>query len=106
MALTIDKIFNAMPNRFNPEGAGDLSARIQFIFDDEKWFVDIGNGVLKSGKGELDNPTATVKTSKETWAGLVSGKVNGMMAMLSGRLKISGNMGHVMKLQDKNILRR
>ena len=45
-------------------------------------------------------------TSKETWTGLVSGKVNGMMAMIKGKLKISGNMGHVMKLQDKNILRR
>jgi putative sterol carrier protein len=36
----------------------------------------------------------------------VTGEVNGMMAMMSGKLQISGNMGHVMKLQDRNVFGR
>ncbi len=104
--MSVDQYFEGMPERFNPEAAGDLEASIQFLFEEEGWFVRIKEGVITSGKGEVGNPTATVKTTKETWLGMTNGTVNGLMAMMTGKVKISGNVDHVTKLQDKNILRR
>lgn len=42
----------------------------------------------------------TVKTSIETLEKLRSGDLNPMMAMMTGKLKISGDMGLAMKLQS------
>jgi putative sterol carrier protein len=108
MAMTVQEIFTALPGRFNAEAAGDWTAKIQFVFDEgeESWYIDVSEGNINVSQGTVDDATATVNTTTETWVGLVSGEVNGMMAMMSGKLKISGNMGHVMKLQDKNVFGR
>jgi len=41
----------------------------------------------------------TITTSLETLMGLQSGDVNPMMAVMSGKIKIKGDMGLAMKLQ-------
>ena len=48
-----------------------------------------------------DKPADTVvKTSIKTLQGLRDGSINPMMAMMSGKLKIKGDMGLAMKLQS------
>ncbi len=48
-----------------------------------------------------DNPAdCTVITTEETLVGLKTGSVNPMMAMMSGKIKIKGDMGLAMKLQS------
>ena len=108
MPMTVQDIFTALPERFNADAAGDWTAKIQFVFDEgaESWYIDVSDGNIAVAQGTLDDATATVNTTSDTWIGLVTGEVNGMMAMMSGKLKISGNMGHVMKLQDKNVFGR
>jgi putative sterol carrier protein len=108
MPLTVNEIFNALPERFNPEAAGDWTAKIQFNFgeDEDSWFIDVADGSINVGQGTVEDATATVTTTSDTWVGLVTGEVNGMMAMMSGKLQIAGNMGHVMKLQDRNVFGR
>ena len=108
MPLTVNDIFTALPERFNPEAAGDWTAKIQFNFgeDEDSWYIDVADGSINVGQGTVEDATATVTTTSDTWVGLVTGEVNGMMAMMSGKLQIAGNMGHVMKLQDRNVFGR
>jgi len=108
MSLSVNDIFSALPERFNAEAAGDWAAKIQFVFgeDEESWFIDVADGSINVEQGTVEDATATVTTTPETWVGLVTGEVNGMMAMMSGKIQIAGNMGHVMKLQDRNIFGR
>ncbi len=48
-----------------------------------------------------DKPAdCTVITTEETLVGLKTGSVNPMMAMMSGKIKIKGDMSLAMKLQS------
>lgn len=97
------EIFQELPNRFNKDAAGSWKATIQFNISGDKggdWAVKVDNGDVKVDQGVDAAPTCTITTSDETWIGLVEGTVNPMMAFTTGKLKVKGNMGDVMKLQS------
>ncbi len=106
MEITIKDIFEAMPARFNGDAAGDWNANIQFAFDDQAWYVKVNDGACEVAEGTLDDATATIKTATDTWIGMVTGTVDPMQAFMTGKLKVEGNIGHVMNLQDPRIFKR
>uniref|UniRef100_A0A3B3RNK3 Sterol carrier protein 2 n=1 Tax=Paramormyrops kingsleyae TaxID=1676925 RepID=A0A3B3RNK3_9TELE len=64
------------------------------------WVVDV-----KNGKGSVDNDTAkkpdcTIAMSDTDLLSLMTGKMNPQTAFFQGKLKITGNMGMAMKLQN------
>ncbi|MBI4615094.1 MAG: SCP2 sterol-binding domain-containing protein [Planctomycetes bacterium] len=106
MEITVHDIFHAMEKNFLPAGAGDWKAAIQFEIAGPgggDWLVRIGEGKCSAGPGRADAPSATVSTSAETWIGMVTGSVNPQMAFMTGKLKVKGNMGDVMKLSNPKI---
>uniref|UniRef100_A0A665VK63 Sterol carrier protein 2 n=1 Tax=Echeneis naucrates TaxID=173247 RepID=A0A665VK63_ECHNA len=67
------------------------------------WVVDV-----KSGKGSVTNDPdkkadCTISISDTDLLELMTGKLNPQMAFFKGKLKISGNMGMAMKLQNLQI---
>jgi putative sterol carrier protein len=111
MPLTVKDILNAIPSRFDAEAAGDWKADIQFNFShedapEEYWTISVGEGACKVTEGKVENPSATVNTAADTWIGMTTGSVNPMQAFMSGKLKVSGDMGAVMKLQNPKIFKR
>ena len=112
MPITVKDILTRIPGRFDAEAAGDWEATIQFEFsdgdgaDEENWTVNIKGGECSVTEGKIDDPSATVKTAAETWIGMTIGDVNPMQAFMSGKLKVSGDMGAVMKLNNPKIFRR
>ena len=111
MPITVKDILTRIPGRFDAEAAGDWEATIQFEFsgegsDDENWTVAVKGGECTVSEGTIDDPSATVKTAAEVWIGMTTGDVNPMQAFMSGKLKVSGDMGAVMKLNNPKIFRR
>jgi len=51
-------------------------------------------------EGEAENPNITITVTSSDWMDIVSGKLNGQMAFLTGKLKIQGDMSLAMKLQN------
>jgi putative sterol carrier protein len=103
---TCKQVFDAMPSRFKPEGAGDWSATIQFLISGDKggdYTVKIADSTCTVTEGIDPEATATMTTNDETWIGIINGTANPMMAFTLGKIKISGNMGDVMKLQNPSI---
>ena len=103
MAENCKEIFNEMANHFDSAAAGDWTTTIQFNISGDKggdFVLNIEGGNLSVSEGSTDGAKATIETSDETWMGIVDGSTNPMTAFTLGQLKIKGDMGAVMKLQN------
>lgn len=76
-----------------------LGATFKFVLDDQAIFID-GTGDANVVSMEDNEADCTITTSSETLAKLQSGDLNPMMAVMSGKVKIKGDMGLAMKLQS------
>ncbi|XP_077580010.1 sterol carrier protein 2 [Stigmatopora nigra] len=67
------------------------------------WFVDVknGNGSVTNESGTKADCTLTM--SDQDLLDLMTGKLNAQMAFFKGKLKITGNMGMAMKLQNLQV---
>lgn len=100
---TPSELFKEMPKQFNAAKAGDLNAAVVFDLsgdDGGQWTVQIADGKCDILNNAADNPTATVKMAAEDYTDMVSGKLNPMMAFMSGKIKVDGDLNSVMKVQQ------
>lgn len=106
MSQTPKEVFDTMPSRFNPQGAGDWQSSIQFNLSGDNggnWHVTVENGACTVQDGQAATPTATVDMPAETWVGISNGTVNPMTAFMKGQIKIKGKMGDVTRLNDPRV---
>lgn len=97
----IAQIFPAMCQRFLPEKAEGINAIIQFDLSGDNgglYWLRIADGKCESGEGQADSPKVTLKVAADDYYSVVNGAMNPTQAVLSGRLKIQGDIGLAMKL--------
>jgi putative sterol carrier protein len=102
-------LFTEMAARFDAAAAGDWNAVLQFAVAGERggdFTVRIADGACTVREGTATDATCTVTTSDEVWLGVVDGSVDPMTAFMTGKLKVKGNVGDALKLQDRAIFRR
>ena len=83
-----------------------MNATYQFDLtgdDGGQWFATVADGAGKIESGTAENPNITITMASGDFVDMAQGKLDGTMAFMSGKLKIKGDMGLAMKLQ--NILR-
>ncbi|MGH7321267.1 MAG: SCP2 sterol-binding domain-containing protein [Candidatus Rokuibacteriota bacterium] len=98
---TVKETFDAMPGRFKPDRAQGVKAVIQYDITGEgggTYNVSVADGTCALQEGPAASPTLTLTMSAPDWLDMVSGKLNGQMAFMSGKLKLKGDMGLAMKL--------
>lgn len=78
------------------EKAGGLDKSVKFDFGDD------GQVQASGTKVTLDDADAdcTIKVSKDDFIALASGNLDPMMAFMSGKLKVEGDMSVAMGLQS------
>jgi len=76
-----------------------IGATLKMVIDEHSVFVD-GTGAANVVTMDDKEADCTISTTLETLMGMQSGDVNPMMAVMSGKVKISGDMGLAMKLQS------
>ena len=94
-------LMQSLPAMVDAEEIKDLSGRIQFSLTGQgggEWGVVLGDGKVRVSQGMMAAPELTVKTSTEVAEKLLRGSLNPMMAFMTGKIKISGDMALGMKL--------
>ena len=103
MADSAAEFFSSMKDNINPDKIKDLNATYQWDLTGEgggKWFAKFADGGVEVGEGEAEDPNITITVATQDWMDIVSGKLNGQMAFLQGKLKVQGDMTLAMKLQS------
>jgi len=81
------------------ENAAPLGGTLKFVLDGDAVFID-GSGDTNTVSAEDKEADCTISTTIEILEQLKSGDLNPMMAVMGGKVKISGDMGLAMKLQS------
>ncbi len=92
---TIPESFQGLQAAFLPDRASTVNKTIQFDFTGAEpgtWRLTIANGTISYAQEAAENPDATVIVDSEDWLKLLRGELNPMSAVLSGKLKIKGEM--------------
>jgi putative sterol carrier protein len=103
VADQVKEIFNAMPANLNADAAKGMNAVIQFNLTGDgggNYYVTIKDGTCTVSEGTHQSPNMTMTMAAQDYVDMISGKLNGQMAFMSGKLKIAGDMGLAMKMQS------
>lgn len=96
-------IFDSMSDRFQADKAGDLDMTVQFDLSGDgggQWYASIKDGAMSVNSGSASDPQATLKMDAGDFAKMSRGDLNPMMAFMSGKIKVDGDLNSVMKFQS------
>ena len=87
----------------NPSKYSGANFRCQFDIAWEnggQWYILVNNEKKEVNKGVIENPISTVIMKETDFIKLVLGKLNAPMALLTGEIKIKGDINHIIKLVE------
>lgn len=88
--MNIKEFLFALPERIRPEAVEGLSTLFHFdIADAGKFTVKLDDGKMSVSEGLEGDAVCKVSASADTLGKLLSKDLNPMMAMMTGKLKIS-----------------
>lgn len=104
----VGKVFDEMEQRLKADPSKTKGMNATYAFDlageePGQYHVKVNDGSTEFGQGIPENPNITIGMKSEDFVQLAHGKMDPTMAFMSGKIKIKGDMGLAMKLQ--NILR-
>jgi putative sterol carrier protein len=91
----IRQLMAAMPEAFNPAKATGVKAVIQYnLTGDEgsQWQSTIVDGVCTVEEGVAENPTLTITMDANDYVEMMAGRLDGMQAFMSGKIKVNGDI--------------
>lgn len=97
--MTAKEFITGLPTRVKPEALEGADTTFHFDIsgaDGGQFTLRAKDGKMEAVEGFEGEPKCVVKGSSENFMGLVSGKLNPMMALLMGKIKIS-NQGEMLK---------
>ena len=95
--IDIKDFLFSLPQKVNPDAIEGLSTLFHFdVADSGQYTVSLDDGVIKVTEGLDGEPKCKVTASADTLGKLLAKDLNPMMAMMTGKLKIS-NPGELLK---------
>lgn len=96
-----------LPEKFDPAKASGINAVIQMNITGPKggnWIVAIKDQKLDVKQGKADCPDITIETSDADYLDLINGRIGGVNAFMSGKLKFTGSMTVALKLLGTGLI--
>lgn len=84
------------------EAAANQKATVQQVINGDTqthYWIVIADGTIDMGVGDASAPDATITQSYDTAVGLAKGSVSAVTAFMTGKIKVTGNMGMLLGLQ-------
>ena len=100
---TIAEVMRAMPAALVPEKAEGVNAKVQFEFTGEgggQYVIDIHDGACQVSEGTADDAKTTVTVAASDYVDIIAGRLDGMKAFMSGKLKVKGDVAFMLKFQQ------
>ncbi|HJW28375.1 MAG TPA: SCP2 sterol-binding domain-containing protein [Saprospiraceae bacterium] len=97
--MTTREILYSLPAKVNPQAIEGLETLFHFDIDGDhggQFTVQVANGEVKVTDGLSGEPKCVVRASDENFVSVLTGALNPMMAILTGKLKIS-NQSEMLK---------
>ena len=100
--MKVTDVLPGMIEAFNPAQAKGVNATIQLNTSGEgggTHIIKIANGQAAWEEGTAADPNVTISVSAKNWLDIVTDKLDATQAFMTGKLKISGDMGLMMRFQ-------
>lgn len=95
--MDVKQFLFSLPEKVAPEAVEGLSTLFHFdIADAGQFTVKLDNGKFEVSEGFSGESTCKVTSNAESLGKILSGELNPMMAMMTGKLKIT-NVGEMLK---------
>lgn len=98
---TVEEFFRVLPDKLDLDAAEGLDAVYQFDLSGEQggqYYVLIHEGSCRVTRGSHADPHVTLSLSGEDCIRVLNGQLKGTAVAMSGRLRISGDMGLALQL--------
>jgi putative sterol carrier protein len=98
---TVREFFETLPSRFNADAAEGVAAVYQFDLSGEhggRYQLHIADRSCRVTPGGHPSPDVTLAMAGEDCLAILEGRLNGVSAYLSGRLRVDGDLGLAMRL--------
>jgi putative sterol carrier protein len=99
---TVKAVFQSLPAKLDPAAAEDMDAVYQFDLSGPQgghYLVKIHDGVCVVEEGIHADPHVTLSMVGEDCIRILNGELSGQAVVMSGRLRISGDIGLAMQLK-------
>ena len=106
MSFQIDSVqhyFDSLGDRFVASASDGVDATFQFTLEGDgggTWHVVVKDGGMAVSEGASDAPDSTIEARSGDWVKIVNGKMSGMRAVMTRKMKVGGNVTLARKMQQ------
>lgn len=100
---SVETFMMIMPMGFNPAGAGDTRAVLQFRFSgnvEGSCYFKIEDGRIEAFSGAAEKPDLTVESPFDVWIDIMTGKADGQQMFMAQKYKVHGDLSLLMRLNS------
>ncbi len=100
---SVAEVFDVLSNRFDSDAACGLKATYQFDLIGDAggtYHVSVEDGACEVRSGAAPSPNITITMTASDYLDMINGLLNPQVAFMGGKLKIKGDMGLALKMQE------
>ncbi|MFN3704478.1 MAG: SCP2 sterol-binding domain-containing protein [Thermoflexales bacterium] len=100
--MTVLETLRQMLQKFDPAAAKGVNAIVQLNATGEgggNYAITIREGQVALEEGTVEKPSVTIHVDAKDWVAIALGNLDPTRAFMTGRLKIAGDLGLMMRFQ-------